>query len=57
MPVGEAIEMAVKELYSSNLAPEIPRSVMKGLLKLAVTNAHFECDGIWYIQPDGLAMD
>ena len=29
---------------------------MKSLLKFAVTNAHFKCNGIWYEQSDGLAM-
>ena len=29
---------------------------MKSLLKLAVTNVHFKCNGIWYEQSDGLAM-
>ena len=29
---------------------------MKKLLKLAVTNVHFKCNGIWYVQSDGLAM-
>ena len=56
VPVGEAIEIALGELYSSNLAPDIPRSAMKSLLKLAVTNVHFMCNRIWYVQSDGLAM-
>ena len=30
---------------------------MKSLLKLAVTNVHFKCNGICYVQSDGLAMD
>ena len=29
---------------------------MKKLLKFAVTNFHFECDGIWYVQSDSLAI-
>ena len=29
---------------------------MKSLLKLAVTNAHFKCNGIWNAESDGLAM-
>ena len=47
VPVGEAIEIALRKLYSSNLAPDIPRSAMKKLLKLALTNVHFKCKGIW----------
>ena len=54
--VGEAIEIALRKIYSSNLAPDIPRSAMKSLLKLAVTNVHFKCKGIWYVRSDGLAM-
>ena len=29
---------------------------MKSLLKLAVKNVNFKCNGIWYVQSDGLAM-
>ena len=29
VPVGEAIETAIRELYSSNLVPDIPRCAMK----------------------------
>ena len=25
-------------------------------VKLPVTSNHFKCNGIWYVQPDGLAM-
>ena len=56
MPIGEAIKIALRELYSSNLSPKIPRSAMKNLLKLAVTIVHFKCNGILYVQSDGLAM-
>ena len=57
VPLGEAVEIALRELYSSIPAPDIPRSAMKSLLKLAVTNVHFKCNGIWYVQSNGLAMD
>ena len=56
VPVEEAIEMTLKELYSSDEVPEIPRSAMKSLLRLAVTNVHFKCNKMWYTQSDGLAM-
>ena len=29
---------------------------MKKLLKLAVSKVHFKCNGLWYVQKDGLAM-
>ena len=56
LPVEEAIEIALNELYSSDEVPEIPRSAMKSLLRLAVTNFHFKCNKMWYTQSDGLAM-
>ena len=56
VPVGEVIEIALRELYSSNLAPDIPRSAMKSLLKLAMRNVQFKCNGICYVKSDGLAM-
>ena len=37
--------------------PEIPRTTMKRLLDLAVTNVHFKCNESCYCQKDGLAMD
>ena len=52
VPVEEAIEIALNELYSSDEVPEIPRSAMKSLLRVIVTNVHFK----WYTQSDGLAM-
>ena len=54
--VGEAIEISLRELYLSNLAPDILRTAIKSLLKLAVTIVHFKCNGIWYVQSDRLAM-
>ena len=54
--VEEAIEIALKKLYSSDKIPEIPRSAMKSLLRQAVTNVHSMCNKMWYTQSDGLAM-
>ena len=56
VPVEEAIEIALRELYSSDEASEIPRSAMKSLFRLAVTNVYFKCFKMWYTQSDGLAM-
>ena len=44
VPVDEAIEIAFKELYSSEEVPVIPRTAMKNLLRLAVPNVHFKCN-------------
>ena len=40
-----------------NIRSEIQRSAMKCLLSLAVTNVRYKCNGIWYVQSDGLPMD
>ena len=56
VPVEEAIEIALKELYSSDEVPEIPRSAMKSILRPAVTNVHFKCNKMWRTQLNGLAM-
>ncbi|XP_075241736.1 uncharacterized protein LOC142336708 [Convolutriloba macropyga] len=55
VPVEEAIEIE-HELYSSDEVPEIPKSAMKSLLKLVVTNVHFKWNKMCYTQSDGLAM-
>ena len=57
LPVREAIEIALRELYSRNLVPQMLRSEMKCLLRLTVTNVYFICDLICYVQSYGLAMD
>ena len=56
VPVEEAIEIALKDLYSSDEVPEIPSSATKSLLRPAVTNVHFKCNKVWYNQSNGLAM-
>ena len=47
VPVHEAIEIAFRELYSSEEVPVIPRTAMKNLLRLAVPNVHFKCNKMW----------
>ena len=42
--------------YARDDEPDIPRTTMKPLLELAVTNVHFNCNECWYCQKDGLAM-
>ena len=34
----------------------VPRSAMKSLLRLVVTNVHIKCDKMWWTQSDGFAM-
>ena len=55
LPV-EKIEIALKEVYSSDEGPEIPRSAMKSFLRVAATNVHIKCKKMCYTQSDGLAM-
>ena len=45
--IEEAIVIALTERYSSDEDPEILRSIMKSLLRLAVTNVHFKCNKMW----------
>ena len=56
VPVSEAMEIALRSLYSGDDAPQIDKSTLKLLLKLAVTNVHFKSNNTWYCQKDGLAM-
>ena len=56
VPVGEVLEIAFKRTLFKQRAPEIPRSAMKSLLKLAVANFYFKCNGIWYVPSHGQAM-
>ena len=36
--------------------PETSSKTMKKLMNLAVKKIHFKCNGLWYVQKDGLAM-
>ena len=56
VPVDQAHEIAFNELYSSDEFPEVLRSTMKSLLRLAVTNVHFKCNKMWCTESVGLAM-
>ena len=52
----ETIKIGLRSLYARDDKPDKPRKTMKRLLELAVTNAHFKCNGSLYCQKDGLAM-
>ena len=57
VPLSEAKEIALRCLYSSDYAPDLERSTLKFLLKLAVTNVHSKCNNkLYYQEVDGLAM-
>ena len=47
VPVDEPIEIAFRELYSSDKVPLIPRSAMKSFLRLAIPNVHFNFNNMW----------
>ena len=52
----EAIEIALRRLYEQVNHPKTSRKAMKKPLNLAVSKVHFKCNGLWYVQKDGLAM-
>ena len=56
LQVEDAIENALRDLYSYDDVPKIPRSAMKSRLRPPVTNVHLKCNKICYIQTDGLTM-
>ena len=56
VPLKEAVEIAPRRLYEQVNPPETSRKTMKKLLNLAVSKVHFKCNGLWYVQKDGLAM-
>ena len=56
VPLREAINIALRSFYARDDKPDIPRTTMKPLLKLAVTGVHFKCREILYCPKDGLAM-
>ena len=55
--IPESFEKTARERYDEDVqkVKEI-LAHMKSLLKLAVTNVHFKCNGFWYVQSAGLAM-
>ena len=55
-PLKEAVEKALRRLYEQVNPPETSRKTMKKHLNLAVSKVHFKCNGLWYVQKDGLAM-
>ena len=56
VPLKEAIEIALRRLYEQVNPPETSRKTMKKLHNLAVSKVHFKCNGLWYVQKDGLVM-
>ena len=50
----DTIEIALRDMYSSDEVSEIPRSAMTSISRLAITNIHFKCNKLWYNQSDGL---
>ena len=56
VPLKEAVEIALRSLYEQVNPQETSRKTMKKLLNLAVSKVHFKCNGLWYVQKDGLAM-
>ena len=56
VPVLESIELAADILYNSEELPPVYKEIFKDIIRMAVTDVYFMCDGRWYIQTDGVAM-
>ena len=56
VPLKEAIDIALRNLYEQVEPPSIARKTMKKLLNMAVSQVHFKCNETWYVQKNGLAM-
>ena len=56
VPLNEAVEIAPRRLYEQINPPETYRKTMKKLLNLAVSEVHFKCSDLWYVQKVSLAM-
>ena len=56
VPVLESVDLAADILYKSEELPPVDKETFKDLMRMAVTNVYFMCDGRWYIQTDGVAM-
>ena len=56
VPLKEAVEIALRRLYEQVNPPETSRKTMKKLLNLAVSRVYFKCNGLWYVEKDGLGM-
>ena len=56
VPVNDAIQIAWMSRYSNDHAPEMPRSNLKMILKLAETNFCFHYNDRWFCQRNGLAI-
>ena len=56
VPLNEAVEIALRRLYEQVNPPETSRKTMKKLQNLVVSKVHFKCNGLWYVQKDGLTM-
>ncbi|XP_068692858.1 uncharacterized protein [Montipora foliosa] len=56
VPLDETIQICLDRLYSLPDPPQLPRSVLKDLLRFATKKSHFIFDGQYYDQIDGVAM-
>ena len=56
VPLKEAVEITLRRLYDQINPPEKSRKAMKKLLNLAVSKVHSKCNGLWYVQKDGLTI-
>ena len=56
VPLKEAVEIALRKLHEQVNPPETFRKTMEKLLTFLVSWVHFKCNGLWYVQKDGIAL-
>ena len=56
VPLKQAIDTALRELYVEDETPSIARKTMRRLLNMLVSQVHFKSNESWYVRKDGLAM-
>ena len=56
VPLKEAIDIALRNLYEQDEPPTNARKNMNRLLNMAVIQVHFKCKETCYVQKNGLAM-
>ena len=56
VPLDETTQICLDRLYSLPEPSQLPRSVLRDLLKLASKKSHFIFDGQYYDQTDGVSF-
>ena len=56
VPLKEAIDIALRELFEQDEPQSIARNTKKRLMHMAASHVHFKGNETWYFQKDGLAV-